>query len=82
MKLNIGSIIIVHGFVMLKGLEDGQKYRVHSTPPHYGNDTYQFTKAKGKKVVARHYANNVDLWVDNPQNFNRIEVMAGTLQLY
>jgi hypothetical protein len=77
MKLGIGSIIMVHGWVMLKGLEAGQKYRVQSTPQHYGSDTYQFTKAKGKKVVARHYANSVDLWVNNPQNFNHIEVMAG-----
>ena len=74
MKLKIGDVILVHGFVMLKGLEDGQKYRVQSTPNHYGNPTYQFTKPKGKKFICRHDASNVDMMMDE-RNLNRIEVI-------
>lgn len=70
MKLKIGDVILVHGWVMLKKLEDGQLYRVQSTPDHFGFATYQFTKPKGKKVVIRHYAHDVDAWITN--NSNRI----------
>jgi len=74
MKLKVNDVILVHGFVMLSGLEDGQKYRVHSTPDYYQNPTYQFTKAKGKKVVCRHYASSVDAMIQE-NNLNRIEVL-------
>ena len=74
-KLRIGSVILVHGFVMLKGLEDGQKYRVQSMPDWYGRPTYQFTKAKGKKFVCRHETSSVDCWIGDKQNLNRIEVL-------
>ena len=76
MKLNIGNVILVHGWVMLDGLEDGEKYKVKNTPAYYGNLTYQFTKEKGKKVVARHYCNKVDPWIrsHNHPDLNRIEI--------
>lgn len=74
MKLKVNDVILVYGFVMLKGLEDGQKYRVQSTPDYYGNPTYQFTKAKGKKVVCRHYTGDVDIMIQE-KNLNRIEVI-------
>jgi hypothetical protein len=72
MKLKVGDKILIHGFVMLKGLEDGQKYRVQSTPPYYNNPTYQFTK--GKKVVCRHDAYSIDAWI-TADNLNRIEII-------
>lgn len=75
MKLKIGDKILVHGWVMLHRLEDGQTYKVHSTPNLNGNPTYQFTKPKGKKIVTRHFANHVDLWIGNSSNLNRIEVL-------
>lgn len=77
MKLKHGSIILVHGWVMLKGLEDGQKYKVQAITPYYGNNTYQFTKPKGKKPVCRHYSDKVDLWIqENNPNLNRIEIVS------
>lgn len=74
MKLKVGDVILVHGFVMLKGLEDGQKYRVQSTPDYFGQPTYRFTKPKGKKFICRHYTSNVDMMMDE-RNLNRIEVL-------
>lgn len=74
-KLKVGSIILVHGFVMLKGLEDGCKYKIQSMPQYYGQDTYQFTKVRGKKFVARHLAKDVDCWI-NENNLNRIEILS------
>jgi hypothetical protein len=76
MKLKIGSIILVHGWVMLKNFEDGQKYRVQSIPDYRGIDTYQFTKSKGKNIVCRHYAHEVDCWIGNKENLNRIEIIS------
>jgi len=73
-KLKVGSIILVHGFVMLKGLEDGQKYRV-SMGLYYKAPTYCFRKARGKKVVCCHYAHDVDLWIGDTNNLNTIEVI-------
>lgn len=72
MQLKVGSIIEVHGWVMLAGLDAG-KYKVQSMPEYHGQPTYQFTKPKGKKVVARHYTTSVDAWVSD--NINRIEVL-------
>jgi hypothetical protein len=74
MKLKVNDIILVHGFVMLKGLKDGQKYRVQSMPDYIGIPTYQFTKAKGKKVVCRHHTSDVDIMIQE-KNLNRIEVL-------
>lgn len=75
MKLKTGDIIRVHGFVMLAKLEDGQNYRVQSTPTFYGEPTYQFTKARGKKFIARHLASSVDMCISD-KDLNRIEVIS------
>jgi len=77
MKLKVGTIILIHGWIMTKGLDGGCKYRVESMPNYHGIPTYQFTKAKGKKVVARHYLSDIDAWIrekDHP-DLNRIEVI-------
>lgn len=74
MKLNIGSLILVHGWVMLKGLEANQKYRVQSIPDYKGSATYEFTKPKGSKVVCRHYVYDVDPWIRITQDLNYIEM--------
>lgn len=76
MKLKIGSIILVHGFVMLADMEDGQKYRVKSMPDFHGHPTYQFTKAKGKKFACRHLQSSVDCWIGDVNNLNRIEIVS------
>jgi hypothetical protein len=77
-KLKVGDIILVHGFVMMKGLKDGKKYRVQSMPKlkmFYDAETYQFTKAFGTKFVCRHLAESVDCWIGQPENLNRIEIL-------
>lgn len=76
-KLKIGSVILVHGWIMTKGLDSGQKYRVQSMPNHHGILTYQFAKAKSKNVVARHYVSSVDAWIrtKNHPDLNRIEIL-------
>jgi len=77
-KLKVGSVILVHGWIMTKGLDNGQKYRIQSMPDHYGSPTYQFVKANGKKVVARHYTGSIDPWIrpNNHPDLNRIEVVT------
>jgi hypothetical protein len=75
-KLNVGDVILVHGHPFLSDLEDGQKYRVKNMIPYHGNQTYQFAKPKGNKVVARHYTTSVDAWIreKNHPDLNRIEI--------
>jgi hypothetical protein len=82
-KLKTGSVILVHGWIMTKGLEGGQRYRVQSIPDHHGIATYQFTKARGKNVVARHYVGDIDVWIrtkDHP-DLNRIEILDANPQV-
>lgn len=74
MKLKIGDVISVTGWVMMDKLDDGGKYRVQSTPPYYGRDTYQFTKPKGKKIIVRHLSDSVDGWL-NLNGCNRINIL-------
>ena len=61
-KLSVGSIVEVHGFVMLAGLDPG-KYRVKKIDTFYGIKTYNFCKPLGSKVLARHAVGSVDPWV-------------------
>lgn len=62
MKLKVGDIVRVEGWVMLEGLEEG-RYRVAIVGQRYGNDTYTFCRPKGNKAVCRHYAHKVDAWL-------------------
>lgn len=82
-KLQIGSVIRVHGWVMLKGLEDGESYQVVSTPPMYGKDTYQFRKVGSKSRLrdVRHYSDSVDGWLGSnlANDNNRIEIVESLL---
>lgn len=77
-RLEVGSKIRVHGFVMLRGLAEGDYVvKVISTNEH--GAAYSFRKARGKRVVAKHYAYSVDSWIrpsNHPDN-NRIEVLKG-----
>lgn len=74
MKLEVGNIIEVHGWVMLKNLEGGNKYKVTRVDKVHGRNAYFFSKARGKKEVVGHYINNVDMMI-NPSNNNRIEII-------
>lgn len=70
MKLKLNDKIKVHGFVMMKGIEGELKvYKIDEV-------SYWFTKPKGTKVVCRHYISSVDLWVNNSENNNRIELIT------
>jgi len=74
MKLNIGDIIEVIGWVMMKKLESGEKYRVNKVYKYSGKDVYSFTKPKGKKEIVNHYVSDVDLWIGTENN-NRIDII-------
>jgi hypothetical protein len=75
-KLRTGSIIKVHGWVMLQHLDDGRLYRVKSTPRVHGKPVYLFTRPHSHKTVVSHYAAAVDLWITNGPNMNRIEIIS------
>lgn len=62
-KLQVGQIIQVQGFVMLKNLNDGDHFVVSKIDDHYGFPCYNFRRPNGKKIISRHLAGNVDLWV-------------------
>lgn len=63
LKLQVGDIISVHGYVMMKKLDDGVKYRVSKIADHFGRKVYVFTRARGSAVVARHFCHTVDAWL-------------------
>lgn len=67
MKLKIGDIIEVHGFVMLEGLNPG-RYRVKDIGEYKGIPYYAFTLPKGKKVIVKHKVSSVDYSLSNQNN--------------
>lgn len=50
-----GQTIRVHGWIMLKGLDEGI-YKIISQDDF----SYTFAKHKGKKAICRHYKDSVD----------------------
>lgn len=50
-----GQMIYVHGWVMMKGLNEGA-YIVLSQD----NISYTFAKPRGKKAICRHYKSSID----------------------
>jgi hypothetical protein len=68
-KIKDGSIIRVHGVVMLAGLDDGKLYRVGVV----GDGTYRITTRRGR-FVCRHDCAAVDMSLQ-PADLNRIEVV-------
>ena len=59
MRLQVGDIIRVDGFVMLAKLDEG-RYRVKSISKYHGQDTYTFSKPRGKKSICRFYVHQID----------------------
>lgn len=53
--MKIGQLIKVHGWVMLKGLDQGL-YKVLSQD----EISYTFSKPKGSKAICRHYKSSID----------------------
>ena len=62
-KLQVGDIVKVEGFVMLRGVNDGAVLRVCQVGKAHGLDTYTFCRPRGRRAVAAHYADSVDMWV-------------------
>lgn len=75
MRLKVGDIIEVHGWVMLKGLVDGGKYKVTRIEKTQDDSIYFFSKARGNKEIIGHYAYNIDMMI-NSNNGNRIEIIG------
>ena len=78
-KLNIGDVILIQGFVMLKGLDGGQYYKVicfHSTAPAYilrrCNKDGKCYKGEGNRKVF--FFSQIDLWLDT-DNLNNIQTV-------
>ena len=67
LKLKEGDIIVVHGWVMLNKLDEGS-YRVAKISNQHGQQIYDFSRPNGKKIIIRHYADNVDPWVKDQSN--------------
>ncbi len=58
LKLQVGDVIEVFGWVMLNRVEPGF-YKISKISDHYGKAAYSFTKPKGRKVIVRHYADSL-----------------------
>ena len=78
LRLGVGDIIEVIGWVMLKGLDDGKRYKVARIEKHFMGDVYYFSKPKGKKIVIGHYCYDVDGYINNSNN-NRIEIVEKSI---
>lgn len=78
MKLKSGSIVHIHGWVMLAKLQPGT-YRIKAHPPgRYPRSVYSFYSPRGRRVIVSHYADSVDAWIrrtGHPDS-NRIEVVS------
>lgn len=70
------KLISVHGFVMVRNLNDGCKYKItERVDPKYGM-VYDVRKPLGKKVIVTHYKSTIDLWIsDDVNRINRIEII-------
>ena len=78
MKLKTGTIVRVHGWVMLAKIQPGT-YRITAHPPgRHPRAVYSFYPPRGRRVIVSHYADSVDSWVrptGHPDS-NRIEIVS------
>ena len=74
MKLNVGDVIQIHGWVMLSRLNDGDKLKVAKITKEGFVSVYWFTKPKGKKLIVGHKTSNVDSAIHD-NGMNRIEIV-------
>lgn len=74
MKLNVGDVIQIHGWVMLSRLNDGDKLKVAKITKEGFDSVYWFTKPKGKKLIIGHKTANVDSAIHD-NGMNRIEIV-------
>ena len=73
-KLKEGDIIIVYGWVMLKGLTEG-KWRVREVKPCNGITTYYFSRPRGNKNIVAFYYHQIDGCIRDNEDGNRIEIV-------
>lgn len=79
-KLNKEDTIQIEGFVMLVGLNDGEKYTISEVVSN-GRvwSTYTLTKltktGKPSKTKRRYHADQIDFWLDTNNN-NRITKLS------
>lgn len=62
MKLQVGDLIEVHGWIMSKGLDAG-RYRVAAISERHGKPSYKFARPRGQRIIAHHFADWIDGWV-------------------
>jgi hypothetical protein len=72
-KLKAGDTIMVHGWVMLKGLKEG-KWKVKEVKLYGSTPAYYLTRPKGKKVIAFYY-HQIDGAIRDTEDNNRIEIL-------
>lgn len=81
MKLSKGNIIEVHGFVMLQGLDDGERYQVTVAE----NGAYWFARLKKNGQPRKfkgyghvgHHASSVDAMVNfQKSDYNFIKLIS------
>lgn len=74
MLLNVGDVIQVEGFVMLKNIDDGCSYRLIGIREYNGNSVYDFAKGKrGRVRYVSHYCYEIDYWLNNNSDINYIK---------
>ena len=61
-KLQIGSTLIVKGWIRLKGLDAGC-YVIMKEDDY----SYTFRKARGRKPICRHYKRDIEFWIGNSE---------------
>lgn len=73
MKLKVGDVIEVQGWVMLEKMEGRLKVAKVYNHPGVG-PAYTFTKPRGRKRIVSHSAYSVDSWVNPAEhpNLNKI----------
>ena len=77
-KLEQGAAFRVHGFIMLKGLDDGREYRVAYKYRHaQAGEVYAIARRRGRRVVVAHAAYDIDRYIGkgSVSEFNYIEVL-------
>ena len=77
LKLKVGDIVRVDGFVMLQGIDDGAKLRVCRIGEFHGSPTYTFCRPRGTRGVVTHKASSVDMAVHSAghPDLNKIVVV-------
>jgi len=72
MKIPNKSLVKIHGWVMLKKVKENKTYLIIHDDTHA---IYWFCTPSTKRAKVGHFASDVDCWVNNLKNYNRIEIL-------